>query len=301
MGTTWSAHLVAGTIPAERLQAAIQAELDQVVAEMSHWEAGSDLSRFNRAAPGSWHSLPSGFFAVLDTALEQAGATGGAFDPTIGALVDLWGFGAKPAPLVPPSEAAIAAALARTGWKGIEIDRHARRARQPGGVALDFSGIAKGYGVDRVTGCLRAHGIADYLIEVGGELSGAGIKTDGQPWWVDIEAPPGAGLPATRAALHGLSIATSGDYRRFFDHDGRRYAHSLDPRSGRPIGNGLASVAVLHAQCMIADALATALTVLGREAGLAHAAQHGIAALFVERTTSGFSESLSPALAAMAD
>ncbi len=126
-----------------------------------------------------------------------------------------------------------------------------------------------------------------------------GVKPDGQPWWVAIEQPPGSRLPETRVALHGLAIATSGDYRRWFDHAGHRYAHSLDPRTGRPVENAVASVTILHADCMMADALATALLVQGIAAGLNHAANHGIAALLVERSGSGFTEHMSPAFGAM--
>jgi thiamine biosynthesis lipoprotein len=139
---------------------------------------------------------------------------------------------------------------------------------------------------------------------LGGEQRGRGAKPDGTPWWVDLERPaesPGEGSGAGDliVALHGLSVATSGDYRRFFEDGGRRYSHTIDPRAGCPVEHGLASVAVLHPECMIADALATALTVLGAAAGLAYARRRGLAALFIERGPRGIEERMTPSFAAM--
>lgn len=297
MGTSWSAKIVAHA-PLPDLRDALQALLDRVVAEMSNWEADSAISRFNRLPPGRWQALPPDFFAVLRRGLEIAAASGGAFDPTAGALVDLWGFGPAPARLAPPDDAAIAAALAAAGHGRIVLDIHARRARQPGGVALDLSGIAKGHAVDLLAEHLRESGHRHFLVEVGGELVGEGVRPDGQPWWVDLETPPALALPPARIALHGLAIATSGDYRRYFDHEGRRYTHSIDPRDGRPIANGVACVSVAARRCIDADAWATALTVLGTDEGLRLAADLGIAARFV---SSEGGEAFSPALAAMLD
>ncbi|HEY4251328.1 MAG TPA: FAD:protein FMN transferase [Roseomonas sp.] len=301
MGTGWSARLVAppGLDPAAA-QVAVQRALDAVVGEMSGWEAASDLSRFNRAPAGSWHQLPDGFLAVLRAGLDLAAATDGAFDPTIGPLIDLWGFGPPAVPPGLPIAQAIAAARARVGWRGLRLEGD--RALQPSGLALDLSGIAKGHGVDRAATALAGLGIASFLVEVGGELRGQGVKPDFSPWWVEIDRPPGSDAAPFRVALHGLSVATSGDYRRFFRHGAFRYAHTIDPRSGWPCGGGLASVTVLHPDCMQADALATALTVLGPEAGLAFAERHGIAALLVRRDAAdALHETMSPAFAAMLD
>lgn len=286
MGTSWSARIVGGADAS-----GIQAVLDGVVAEMSHWEPGSDLSRFNRAAPGSWQQLPPAFSRVLAAGLAVAEASGGAFDPAMGALAELWGFGPSGPREGIPSPAEIAPVLGGL----IEHDAPLLRARRNGSAQLDFSGIAKGYGVDAVALHLLERGHQDFLVEVGGELRGHGVKPDGQPWWVDLEAPPGATAAPIRVALHGLSVATSGDYRRFFDHDGRRYAHTLDPRTGAPIGNKVVSVSVLHAECMLADAWATALTVLGPE-GMAIAEREGLA---VQMLLSDGRELLSPGLEAM--
>jgi thiamine biosynthesis lipoprotein len=279
------------------LQPALQAELDLVVAQMSHWEPDSLLSRYNRAPGGSWHALPSPFFEVIDYALAVQQSSGGAYDPAAGALVDLWGFGATKrydqAGFYAPDAQAIAAALARRHHARPVLDRQARRLLQPGGAVLDLSAVAKGHAVDRLALCLERLGIRHYLVEAGGELRGAGVKGDGQPWWVEIEGVPDAaadtGAAAAAAeqpllALHGLAVATSGDYRRFYrQHAGSRVSHTLDPRSGRPIANGVASCTVIAPTCMAADALSTALTVLGPRDGLALAERDGIATRFLVR------------------
>src|SRR5687768_10559502 len=264
MGTTWSVKLVVtrGLLP--EIRRGIEARLDRVVAQMSTWEPESDLSRFNRAPAGRWHALPDACVTVLAHALAIAADTAGAYDPTVGPLVDLWGFGPAPRRQTRPPARAIAAARARTGWDRLTLDARARRVRQPGGMSIDLSSIAKGFAVDEVAAHLRARGVTSYLVEIGGELCGHGVKPDGAPWWVALERPPGAAIAASGAgdlivALHGLSIATSGDYRRFFEDGGRRYSHTLDPRTGCPVDHGVASVTVLHPECMIADAMATAL------------------------------------------
>lgn len=300
MGTRWTVKLVAGDLPAARLASAIQAELDRVVAQMSSWLPASDLCRYNAASAGSWHALPEDFFTVLRAALALARDSEGAYDPAAGALVDLWGFGPSPRRAALPAPEEIAAALRHCGWRRLRFDEAGRRLEQPGGLRLDLSSIAKGHGVDLVCACLRALGVEHFLVEVGGELRGRGCKPDGMPWWVDVESPSGAeALPVTRVALHGLAVASSGDYLRAFEADGRRYSHTLDPRTGWPIAHGLAAVAVLHERCLDADALATALCVLGREAGLAYAERRGIAARFVQREPRGFSEVCSTAWTAL--
>jgi thiamine biosynthesis lipoprotein len=301
MGTTWSVRLVAPpTANAATLTAMAQRELDAVVAQMSPWEPLSDLSRYNRAAAGSWTPLPPAFAQVLRCALEIADATDGAFDPTLGGLIDLWGFGPRPFSGAPPEARDILAAREAIGWRRLILDGD--NLFQPGGLRLDLNGVAKGFAVDQVAAALDRAGARSYLVEVGGELRGTGAKPDGSPWWVELERPPTANDgPRTLVALHGLSVATSGDYRRFFEHDGRRYAHTLDPTTAAPVANSTVSVTVLDATCMRADAWATALTVMAPDAALAFAAAHGLAALIVSDGPRGLEERLSPALAAMLD
>lgn len=314
MGTSWSVKLVAEvTRRLPPLREAIQNQLDTVVAQMSTWEAGSNLSLYNQAAADSWHTLPDEFFTVLQYALEIARASDGAYDPTAGALVNAWGFGPdkryNEIDFITPTPELLDHARKQCGWHRIALDSNAKRVHQPGGIYMDLSAIAKGYGVDQVARELLRLGIDSFLVEVGGELRGAGVKPDGQPWWVALEHPlPDALASAasntaigieTIAALYDWSAATSGDYRRYFENDARRYSHTIDPRSGEPIRHGLASVTVLHRDCMAADAWSTALGVMGAEQGLAYANQHDLAALFINRNKDGFEEHLSSALVAL--
>ncbi|QDG71022.1 FAD:protein FMN transferase [Janthinobacterium tructae] len=313
MGTSWSVRLVESTMPGRAgsadLQQGLQQQLDLVVAQMSHWSDASDLGRFNRAEPGSWHSLPAAFCEVLGFAMHVSQASGGAYDPCAGALVNLWGFGPRERydepGFLPPKDDTLALLLSQRQRRRLQLDLPARRARQPGGLQLDLSAVAKGYGVDRLARYLDSQGIDHYLVEVGGELRGAGSKPDGQPWWVMLEQVDGADAakhpPELLLALHGLSVATSGDYRRFFQDGTVRFSHTIDPRSGMPIANQLASVTVVHQQCMAADAWSTALTVLGPDAGMALAEEQGLAARFLQRDGDGYHETLSSHMLAMLD
>jgi thiamine biosynthesis lipoprotein len=303
MGTSWSAQLMLPPGVRSNLGQQMQAELDGIVAEMSHWEPASTLGRYNRAPAGTWHVLPPRFAEVLDYALDVAGASGGAYDPFAGALVNLWGFGAErrynQAGFYAPESGRVAAVLAGRASLQPTFDRAGARLLQPGGALLDFSSIAKGYAVDRLAWCLEQHGVRHYLVEIGGELRGAGMKPDGQPWWVTLEGVPDLDSAPTVAALHGLAVATSGDYRRYFEHGALRVSHTLDPRSGHPIANDVASCTVLHPRCMAADALSTAITVLGSDAGLAFAEERGLAARLLLRCRSGLEERTTAAWQAM--
>lgn len=297
MGTSWSVAAVATPgSDAGRLRAIVIEACDLVIAQMSPWEPGSDISRFNAAEAGAEMALPAEFCEVLACALRIAAETGGACDPTLGALVDLWGFGPRPAPTLPPSPHAIDAALRTAGWQRLALAPDGR-IRQPGGLRLDLSSIAKGFAVDLVAARLRAHGIVHALVEIGGELSGHGVKPDGTPWWVGIEHRngPAPTKPGIAVALHGMAIATSG-VERAVTIDGRRHAHTIDPRTGTPLAGGVARATVLHASCMEADAYATAFMVIGAPRALAFAAGRHIAALLIDETGQ---EHISPALAAM--
>ena len=303
MGTSWSARLLLPPAVRSDLGQQMQAELDGIVAEMSHWEPDSVLGRYNRAPAGSWHTLPPRFVEVLDYALQVASGSGGAYDPFAGALVNLWGFGPERRYNQPefyaPAPGAVQAVLARRASSNPVFDRANARLLQPGGALLDFSSIAKGYAVDRLAWCLEQHGVRHYVVEIGGELRGAGMKPDGQPWWVTLEGVPGLDSAPTVAALHGLAVATSGDYRRYFEHGALRASHTLDPRSGYPVANDVASCTVLHPRCMAADALSTTITVLGAEAGLAFAEERHLAARLLLRRGGGLEELTTRAYQAM--
>jgi thiamine biosynthesis lipoprotein len=288
MGTVWRLVLAdqAGA-PLAPVRARIDACLAELVRQMSHWEADSELSRFNRLAAGQLLTLSADFARVMQLALRVAEQSDGAFDPAIGGMVERWGFGATARFDSLSFSPAVAAPAERSRWRMLRLEGH--RLQQPGGCRLDLSAIAKGHAVDAVAAALRADGHSNFLFELGGELRGEGLKADGQPWWVALERPPGAEqLPPLRAALIGQAVATSGDYRQGFrDAQGRWCSHTIDPRTGAPVEHALASVSVLHPSCAEGDALATALFVMGPEAGLAWADQHGVVAWFTARGEGG--------------
>ena len=307
MGTTWSVRLVAPPgLERSVIQSAIEGELSGIIALFSHWDPRSELSRLNAAPPGFW-AVSEPFWNLLNAAMDLADETNGAVDPTLGALVDLWGFGPPgPRPLngfgtghTTPFEEEIAAARALSGWGILRFNREARAVQQLGGVKLDLSGIAKGHAVDRVSDRLTALGATHHLVEIGGELRGAGVKPDGMPWWAELQQAPGAPGPRIVAALFDLACATSGDWGRQFEVYGQRFSHTIDGRTGRPVENGVASVTVLADTAMYADAMATALTVMGPEEGPAYSEALSIAAAFVMRAEAGMTEIISPAFVAM--
>jgi thiamine biosynthesis lipoprotein len=303
MGTSWQVQCYVNTRQSEEsLQAGIQTQLDEVVAQMSPWEEDADITRFNRAPAHSWHVLPPEFFKVLQHSLFVAEQTGGAYDPNIGQLANLWGFGPAGKISIAPDEIAIQGALRSGNWQQIQINKDNQSVKQSGHIQLDLCSTAKGFGVDQVARYLQQMDIESYLVEVGGELRGLGCKPDGQPWWVSLEDIAEQVQETNHVvALHGLSIATSGDTNRYFMHEGKRYSHTIDPRTGYPIEHGVAAVTVLHAECMIADALATAMTVMGLDAGMQYAKRLHAAARFVVREENGFRTYMSPAFLAMMD
>ncbi|MDP2764279.1 MAG: FAD:protein FMN transferase, partial [Brevundimonas sp.] len=233
--------------------------------------------------------------------------TNGAVDPALGALVDLWGFGPPgPRPLnafgtgpTVPFEDEIVAARALSGWGIVRFNRDARAVQQLGGVKLDLSAIARGHAVDRVSERLTGMGATHHLVEVGAEKRGAGVKPDGRPWRTELQQAPGAPGPRTVAALFDLATASSGDRVRSFEAHGQTYNHTIDGATGRPVDNGVASVTVLAETAMYADAMATALTVMGPEEGPAYAGALNIAAAFVMRSDAGMTEIVTPAFTAM--
>ena len=289
MGTGWSLAFAAPpSVATSTVNTALEDVFALVIRQMSGWQPGSDLSRYNASAPG-WCEIPPEFAFVLDRALQIAELTGGAYDPALGAEVDAAGFG--PGTLDTPR--------AGPGWRGVERDAKARRVLQPGGVTLDLSSIAKGYAVDFCAERLRALGVASFLMEIGGEFVGQGVKPDAQPWWVqldlsDMPSAPGE-PPQTDVALVNLAVATSGDFVR--RRDGA--SHLFDGRTRRPIAGALSGVAVMHASAMEADAWATALFVLGPEDGLRMAEAQGLAVVFALRAPDGAGARLSAKAEAM--
>jgi len=286
MGTTY-AVVLGGDAPAvaerERLASLVAETLARIDALMSTYKPESELSRFNRAAEGDTFAVSAETLEVFRVAREVSEATGGAFDVTVAPLVDLWGFGAAPRAPAPPGARELAGARARVGYRLVEVDapRRALRKLAPG-VCCDLSAIAKGYAVDRVVDALVAAGRDSFLVEVGGDLRARGRRADGAPWSVAIERPDERARSLFRVvALVDRALATSGDYRNFYEQDGKRYSHLIDPRSGRPIAHRVASVSVAHLSATYADAWATGLAVLGPDEGLARAESEGLAAFFI--------------------
>lgn len=287
MGTAW---LLAAFVPSSITDADVRAALEKIFANiitgLSQWEAGSAISRFNCAPAGSWHHINRDFARVLDCALNIARASGGAFDPTLGNASELWGFGTAPAPLRRPDDRQ-AATTRDYSWRDVQTQEFCSRLLQPGGMALDFSGIAKGHAVDAGIEALNRLGIGSALLEIGGELRGCGLRADMMPWWVELETPPESICPATRVGLANWSVATSGSYVRRVRAGTDSWSHTLAADSGLPVDNEVLSVTVFHTGCMQADALATAVLALGETEGLAFADRFGIPARTVTRARVG--------------
>ena len=292
MGTSYHVTVVGPPAGLARADAAagVDAALQRVNAQMSTYREDSEVSRFNRAAPGAWFEVSADTADVVATALEVYRRSGGAFDITVGPLVDLWGFGAgsKGADRVPAPEA-IAAAAARVGSAALHVRMDPPALLKEVGREIDLSAIAKGYGVDRAALWLERNGVANYMVEVGGEVRTAGHNPEGARWRIGIEAPEFLQGRAIKAlSVSGESLATSGDYRNFFEQDGKRYSHTIDPSTARPIEHALASVTVVAADCKTADAWATAIDVLGPDRGLALAEREQLPVYLLVRAGDGF-------------
>lgn len=277
----------------QALAEGIKNTLVDVDLKMSTYKQHSELSRFNQTSVGQWFPVSADTAVVVEEALQIAAESGGVFDPTIGPLVNLWGFGPDLKPDQVPSEAELALAFERVGYrsvavKGVESD--APSLRKDKNIYLDLSAIAKGYGVDQVARYLDRQGFHNYLVEVGGELRLKGRKPDGTTWKIAIEKPSTSGQVVQEVlALTNVSVATSGGYRNYFEADGQRFSHTINPLTGRPITHKLASVTVLHPSCATADAMATALMVMGPEKGLEFAREQGLAVyMLVKADGEGF-------------
>ena len=306
MGTTFAVRVVGDELGERRvaaLQVAVEGLLERIDGRLSTWRPDSELSRFNRLESLEPFAVSADMVTVLRHAREVSARTAGAFDVTVAPLVDAWGFGPAGRPPAFPDGAEVEALRARVDYRLLDIDAAAStiRKRHPL-LAVDLSALAKGYAVDQVAELLRAERIESFLVEIGGELRARGRSARGDPWRVGIERPaPGPPAVAQQFGLRDLALATSGDYRNYYEVDGRRLSHTIDPRTGRPVTHGLASASVLDPLCVRADALATALEVLGPEEGFARAVEHGWAALLVERRPDGtLRERETPAFAALA-
>ena len=304
MGTQFNITYVAGSTTPDKaiIEQAVTAELATINQLMSTYIPDSEVSRFSTAEANKSFWMSSQTLDVIELSSSISALTEGAFDITVSSLVALWGFGPNYQEDKVPAASAIAAELANVGYQHLIIDRGAATLTKTRPLQVDLSAVAKGYAVDQLAQYLEAQGVTAYLVEVGGEMRIAGRKPDGSSWRVGIETPVSGERSVQRVlALENTAIATSGDYRNYFEVDGVRYSHTIDPVTGYPITHNLASVTVLDARCARADALATAFMVMGPERGLAFAEFHNIPALFIIKGTNGFierpSSSMKPLLA----
>ncbi|MBT8131115.1 MAG: FAD:protein FMN transferase [Gammaproteobacteria bacterium] len=300
-GTAWSVQVtdlrpdLSRTIMQER----IEQRIDLVDDLMSTWRDDTEVMRFNNSTSTDWFSVSPAVAAVLAEALAISRLSEGAFDISVGPLVDLWGFGATEQTSRRPSREAIRDALAATGYQKISFRLHPPAVRKTTpGLAIDLSGIAKGFAVDQIAQLMDELGSRNYLVEIGGEIRAMGLNSRGKIWRVGIERPGEFEeiqfekiLP-----LANLAMATSGDYRNYFELGSMRYSHTIDPRTGRPVTHKLASVSVIADNAMRADALATAILVMGPKKGLELAREKNIKAFLIERDENNYKTINSPAM-----
>lgn len=289
MGTRYSAIFFAPTgVDEAAIGAALFAAVDRVDQQMSTWKPDSDLSRLNALPEQQWLTLPEELMTVLAAALHIGQQSRGAFDIGVGELVNAWGFGPGGSQVETPPIDAIKQRPHHPALGGLEIDRSGSRVRKSLPVTLDLSGIAKGYGVDALAKCLDSFGITRYLVGIDGEMRAKGLKPDGQAWAVAIEKPVRHVREVMGVMeLTDAAIATSGDYRHWVERQGEAYSHTMNPLNSQPVRNRLAAVTVVMPSCMLADAWATALLVLGETDGVALAQKRGMDALFVLHNSDG--------------
>ncbi|MCK8045738.1 FAD:protein FMN transferase [Shewanella sp. 1CM18E] len=290
MGTTYHIKVV----PNERmpdvqlLQAEIDLALEKVNDQMSTYRPNSELSKFNQMTRNENVEVSADTAKVIAEGLALYKTTDGALDITLGPLVNLWGFGPDKRPTQIPTQQEIDEARQRTGIEAIVLDGNKISKLNPD-IYVDLSSIAKGFGVDKIAALLDKYQPMGYLVEIGGEISLRGTKADGSLWRIAIEKPGNSGNGIQQViAPKNMAMATSGDYRNYYEEDGKRFSHLIDPRTGYPINHRLASVTVLHEESMIADGYATAMMVLGTQASLELAKREHLAIMLIEKQDDGF-------------
>jgi thiamine biosynthesis lipoprotein len=302
MGTTYDVTVTRRPDGVQRsdLQSTIDAALADANRHLSTYDPSSEISRFNANPATAWVPVSAVLLDAVMQSEQVSRACGGAFDITVGPIVKAWGFGAATDDAANwPDADQIERLKAEVGYEKLEsrLDPPALR-KTVAGLQIDVDGIAPGITVDRIADRFEALGVRDYLVELGGEVRARGSSPAGRPWRVAVEAPlSGERRPYALVELDGLAVSTSGDYRDFREVSGRRLSHTIDPRTGAPVTHGLASVSVVHPSAAHADAYATALMVLGPDAGMALAGRLGLATLFIERGADGqaFAERSTPA------
>jgi thiamine biosynthesis lipoprotein len=290
MGTTYHITVVNNeTLPQiQLLQAEVDMALEQVNDQMSTYRANSELSRFNQLQIKQSVQVSADTLSVVREGVRLYEKTGGALDITLGPLVNLWGFGPDKRPITVPSQAQIDAAKTKMGISELSIEGN-MLVKHNADLYIDLSSIAKGFGVDKITSLLDKYNVSGYLVEIGGEISVKGHKADGSAWRIAVEKPTAEGQQVQQVIeLDTIAMATSGDYRNYYEEDGERFSHIVDPRTGYPIKHKLASATVLHESTMTADGYATAMMVLGTEASLALAKEQNLAIMLIEKQGQGY-------------
>ena len=294
MGTSYSVKIVPNGVATDKnkIYSHIETILANINQSMSTYINDSELSRFNQSKSADWQSLSSDLTSIIEHANQVSLMTNGAFDITVAPLVNLWGFGPDSFNQEIPSESAIQNEMQHTAFKKLLFDKVSNRiAKSDPEVTIDLSGIAKGFAVDKIVEYLSEYGFKHYLIEIGGELIARGTNTKKVPWQIGIEqAKPQSRSVQRIIGLDNIAMGTSGDYRNYFEKDGIRYSHTINPSTGKPINHKLAAVTVLHSSTMHADALATAFMVSGQDKSLSLANQLGIGIYMIIKTDSGFEE-----------
>jgi len=289
---TIKAPIIAESVSSTEIQLQIKQLLDKLNAQMSTYQQDSELSKINQNQTSEWINVSEDLYQVLKQANTISELSHGAFDITVGPLVNLWGFGPAGLSLVVPEDVKIKQQLLNTGYKNLLFNDDKKQIKKQNPlIYLDLSAIAKGFAVDKVSELLDTYGIVNYMVEIGGELRLKGVNLQKKPWRIAVEKPTADRRMIQKVLpLSNISLATSGDYRNFFEVEGVRFSHTIDPRTGKPITHKLASITILSDTAMKADALATALMVLGDEQGFKLAEKENIAALFIIKSKEGFVE-----------
>jgi thiamine biosynthesis lipoprotein len=300
-GSTWGVRFVGDpSVDRRAIRVVLEAELLSLDDALSSYRADGGLARLNAAPVGQWHPVPEQLARVIRFGVDLHAESGGAFDLTVKPLMTLWGFGAAAPGSAPPAPADIERARARLGSDRIDVSADDREIRKRAEVEIDVNGIAPGYIADVLSETLSARGIDDHLVEIGGELRTRGHRPDGSPWHLGIERPVAERGEIERViAVSDAGVATSGDYRHFVEIGGKRYSHTIDPSTGRPIDHALASVTVVAPDALSADGYSTTLMVLGPEKGMTWADSRGLPCFMIVRTASGFEEHYNAAFAAL--
>ncbi|MBM7070806.1 FAD:protein FMN transferase [Shewanella sp. 202IG2-18] len=290
MGTTYHIKYVPNnkTPDIDTLHAEVELTLEQVNDQMSTYRPDSELSTYNRLKEGQGIKVSPDLLTVIKEAKKINKISDGALDITVGPLVNLWGFGPRKGQLEAPKTEQVAAARKRVNINGVVINGE-RLEKGSKDLYADLSSIAKGFGVDKVSAIFEKYHVSGYLVEIGGELRIKGKKADGSGWKVAIEKPTSDERKVQQVIAPGdMAMATSGDYRNYFEENGKRYNHIIDPRTGMPVQHRLASVTVLNKECMVADGYATAMIVLGVKDSLALAKKQNLAIMLIEKQDNGF-------------